>query len=52
MQMFWNAPITILAVTIAIRDSPFPSGVIVALSAVCIAVVGLAFRGEFRRGQK
>src|SRR3954469_7416661 len=48
MQMFWNAPITILAVTLAIRDSPLPTGVIVTVSAVCLAVVGLVFR----RGQR
>jgi hypothetical protein len=49
MHMFWNSPITVLAVTIAIRDSPLPAGVIVALSVVCIAVVGFALRGEFRK---
>jgi hypothetical protein len=52
MLMFLNAPITILAVTIAIKDTRLPTGVVVALTVVCFALVGVALRAEFRRDRK
>jgi hypothetical protein len=51
MHMLSNPPITVLAVTIAIRDSLVPPGLTIALVVVCIAIVGVAVRGKLRRGQ-
>ena len=52
MHTFLSSPITVFAVTMAIRDARLSTGLIVALSVFCIAVIGFAFRGEFRRGQR
>lgn len=44
-------PITVLSAVITVRESALPAWATIALSMLCILLVGFALRGEFSHGE-
>jgi hypothetical protein len=47
MAAYLEGPITVLSAVITVRESALPTWATVALSMLCILLVGFALRGEF-----